>query len=259
LYISEGSYVLIYHQRSKTWLTKVITNNKLHTHIGIIDFSKIIGMEFGSSYYTPKGKLVHLLKPTIYDFVMKSERKTQIIYPKDLGYIAARAGLQSGFKVLEVGTGSAALTTYFAALVKPDGHIFTYDVNEEFMEIAKKNLERAGLDRYVTMIKHLGNGYSEKDIDVAIIDLGDPWNVIPFVYTSLKSSGSVIAICPTMNQLEKTAYALENEGFTDIESSEIISRNIEARVGKTRPSMRMIGHTTYLIFARKILKPEAIN
>jgi tRNA (adenine57-N1/adenine58-N1)-methyltransferase len=214
-------------------------------------------MKFGSTYYTPKGKLVHLLKPTIYDFVMKSERKTQIIYPKDLGYIAARSGLQSGFKILEVGTGSAALTTYFAALVKPDGHIFTYDINEEFMQIARKNLERAGLDKYVTMKKHTGDGYIEKDIDVAIIDLGDPWTVIPFVYASLKSSGSVAAICPTMNQLEKTSYVMENEGFTDIECSEIISRNIEARLGKTRPSMRMIGHTTYLIFARKISKPES--
>ena len=250
--ICEGSYVLFYHQRNKTWLTKITGTSKLHTHIGIIDFSKIIGLEFGSSIYTPKGKLVHLLEPTLFDFVMKSERKTQIIYPKDLGYIAARTGLQSGFKILEVGTGSAALTTYFAGLVKPEGHIFTYDVNEEFMRIAKKNLEKVGLDKYVTMKKYGGNGYSEKEIDAAIIDLGDPWSVLPLVHTSLKSSGAVTAICPTMNQLEKTADTLEKVGFVDIECSEIISRNIEARMGKTRPSMRMVGHTTYLIFARKI-------
>ena len=139
--ICEGSYVLFYHQRNKTWLTKITGTSRLHTHIGIIDYSKIIGLEFGSSIYTPKGKLVHLLEPTLFDFVMKSERKTQIIYPKDLGYIAARTGLQSGFKILEVGTGSAALTTYFAGLVKPEGHIFTYDVNEEFMRIAEKSRE----------------------------------------------------------------------------------------------------------------------
>ena len=124
---------------------KLLVRSRLHTHIGIIDYSKIIGLEFGSSIYTPKGKLVHLLEPTLFDFVMKSERKTQIIYPKDLGYIAARTGLQSGFKILEVGTGSAALTTYFAGLVKPEGHIFTYDVNEEFMRIAEEKSRESGL------------------------------------------------------------------------------------------------------------------
>ena len=71
--------------------------------------------------------------PTIFDFVMKSDRKTQIVYPKDLGYIAIRTGLKSGCNVLEIGTGSASLTTFFASLVGPSGHVFTYDINEEFM------------------------------------------------------------------------------------------------------------------------------
>jgi tRNA (adenine57-N1/adenine58-N1)-methyltransferase len=70
----------------------------------------------------------------------------------------------------------------------------------------------------------------------------------------LKPSGSVVAICPTVNQIEKTAIQMRRGGFTDIEAIEIFTRNIEAREGMTRPSMRMIGHTTYLIFARKILE-----
>jgi tRNA (adenine57-N1/adenine58-N1)-methyltransferase len=252
--IAEGQHVLIFYQHGKTWLTRATSLQKLHTHIGIINFSDIIGLEFGSEYITNKNKAVYILEPTIYDFILKSERKTQIVYPKDLGYIAARTGLKNGSKIVEIGTGSAALTTFFASIVKPDGHIFTFDVNEEFMKIAKRNLEKAGLLAYVTMYAHdLHQGLHLHDADVAVIDLGDPWNVLDIVRNAIRSSGSLVAICPTINQIEKTAMKMRTIGFVDIEAIEILTRTIEAREGKTRPSMRMIGHTTYLIFARKIL------
>ncbi len=252
--IVEGSYVLVFYQQNKNWLTKIESGKKLHTHIGIIDFDKVIGLEYGSSIITPKEKKVHLLEPTMYDFVMKSDRKTQIVYPKDLGYIAIRTGLRSGSNVLEIGTGSASLTTFFASLVEPSGHVFTYDVNEEFMEIARKNLKKSGMEKNVSMFKQdiMETGPEVSNIDIAVIDLGDPWNVLQTVHNCLKGSGCVAIICPTMNQLEKTSKRMGDIGFTDIESTELLIRNIEAREGKTRPSMRMIGHTTYLLFGRKI-------
>ncbi len=253
--ITDGAYVLFFYQASKNWLTKIEKNKKLHTHIGIIDFDQVLGLEYGSSIVTPKQKRVFLMEPTIFDFVMKSDRKTQIVYPKDLGYIAIRTGLKSGSNVLEIGTGSASLTTFFASLVGTSGHVFTYDVNEEFMEIARKNLKKSDMEKNVSMYNRdiMKEGLELSEIDVAIIDLGDPWNVLHIVHKCLKSSGSVAIICPTMNQLEKTSKHMNEIGFTDIESTEILIRNIEAREGKTRPSMRMIGHTTYLLFGRKII------
>lgn len=253
--IVDGSYVLFFYQPTKNWLTKIEKTKKLHTHIGVLDFDEILGLEYGSSIITSKQKKVYLIEPTIYDFVMKSDRKTQIVYPKDLGYIAIRTGLRSGSNVLEIGTGSASLTTFFASLVEPSGHVYTYDVNEEFIEIARKNLKKSGMEKNVSMFKHdiMKEGLELSDIDIAIVDLGDPWNVLQTVHNCLKCSGCVAIICPTMNQLEKTSKHMNEVGFTDIESSELMIRNIEAREGKTRPSMRMIGHTTYLLFGRKII------
>ena len=98
--ITDGAYVLFFYQASKNWLTKIEKSKKLHTHIGIIDFDQVLGLEYGSSIVTPKQKRVYLMEPTIFDFVMKSDRKTQIVYPKDLGYIAIRTGLKSGSNVL---------------------------------------------------------------------------------------------------------------------------------------------------------------
>jgi tRNA (adenine57-N1/adenine58-N1)-methyltransferase len=251
--IQQDSYVLLFYSQSKKWLTKVTLEKKFHTHLGVVDVNSVIGMDYGSSILTTEGKKIYLLEPTIYDYVMKSKRSTQIVYPKDLGFIAARTGLKNGSRVLEVGTGSAALTTFMASIVKPNGHVYTFDINENFLAIARQNLEKAGMSEYVTIHNiDVRGGISLTDIDIAIVDLGDPWSVLKEVHQALKGSGSFAAICPTMNQLEKTSTELKQNGYVDVESTELMIRNIEAREGMTRPSMRMIGHTTYLIFARKV-------
>lgn len=252
--IKQNSSVLFYFNNSKKWLVKISKKESLHTHIGVIKHVDAIGKEYGSRLVTNKEKYVYLLKPTMYDYVMKIQHGTQIVYPKDLGYIVARAGIGSGQKILEIGTGSGSLTSFVANIVKPRGHVFTFDVDEKFMQIAGKNILKAGVSKYVTQ-HNLDLKTAKKmplsEMDVALIDLGDPWTVIPQVRKMLKGSGCIFAICPTMNQLEKlTASLVENE-FTDIESTEHILRTIEAREGKTRHSFQGIGHTTYLCFARK--------
>jgi tRNA (adenine57-N1/adenine58-N1)-methyltransferase len=252
--IKNNSSVLFYYNPSKKWLVKISKKDSLHTHIGVLKHADAIGKEYGSRLVSNKDKYVYLLKPTMYDYVMKIQHGTQIVYPKDLGYIVARAGIQNGQKIVEIGTGSASLTSFVASIVKPRGHVYTFDVDENFMKIAAKNLKKSGMEKYVTQ-QNLDIKTAKKmpveDADVALIDLGDPWTVIPQVRQMLKGSGAVFAICPTMNQLEKLTMALVENEFTDIESTEHILRTIDAREGKTRHSFQGIGHTTYLCFARK--------
>jgi len=252
--IKQNSPVLFFFNSSKKWLVKISKKEVLHTHIGVLKHVDAIGKEYGSKLITNKDKYVYLLKPTMYDYVMKIQHGTQIVYPKDLGYIVARAGIQNGQKIVEIGTGSASLTSFVASIVKPRGHVYTFDVNENFMKIAAKNLKKSKMEKYVTQ-ENLDIKTVKKvpitDADVVLIDLGDPWNVIPQVRQMLKGSGAVFAICPTMNQLEKLTMAFIENEFTDIESTEHILRTIEAREGKTRHSFQGIGHTTYLCFARK--------
>src|SRR4030065_1237359 len=149
--IKQDSYVLFYFNSTKKWLAKISKEKELHTHIGVIRHSDAIGKEYGSKLMTNKDKYVYLLEPTIHDFIMKIQHGTQIVYPKDLGYIAARAGLESGQKVVEIGTGSGSLTSFVASIVKPNGHVYTFDVDSGFMKIAQKNIEKANLLKYVTM------------------------------------------------------------------------------------------------------------
>ena len=260
--IRQDDNVLFFYNDSKKWLMKVSKKQEFHTHIGIIYHKKVIGKQYGSAIKTNKGKIIYLLEPTIYDYVMKSQRSTQIVYPKDLGYMAARIGLQSGQKIVEIGTGSGSLTTFLASIVKPKGHVYTYDVDENFMEIARKNIEKAGLSKYVTMEKFdikSAKKVPQTDVDVVVVDLGDPWIIVPQARKMLKGSGAFVAICPTMNQLEKLVSVLRENDFFDIECTEQIVRTIEAREGKTRHSFRGIGHTTYVSFARKVTTPKELR
>ena len=241
---------------------KLSKKQQFHTHVGVINHKDVVGKEYGSTIKTNKGKYIYLLEPTIHDYIMKSQRSTQIVYPKDLGYIAARTGLQSGQKVVEIGTGSGSLTTFLASIVNPRGHVYTFDVDPNFMDIARKNIEKAGVAKYVTMEKLDIKSVKKvpiTDVDIVVVDLGDPWTVVPQARKMLKGSGAFVAICPTMNQLEKLATALNENDFYDIECTEQIVRTIEAREGKTRHSFRSIGHTTYVTFARKVSSPKAFK
>jgi tRNA (adenine57-N1/adenine58-N1)-methyltransferase len=140
--IKQNSPVLFFFNSSKKWLVKISKKEVLHTHIGILKHADAIGKEYGSKITTNKDKYVYLLKPTMYDYVMKIQHGTQIVYPKDLGYIAARAGIQNNQKIVEIGTGSASLTSFVASIVKPRGHVYTFDGDENFMKIAAKNLKK---------------------------------------------------------------------------------------------------------------------
>jgi tRNA (adenine57-N1/adenine58-N1)-methyltransferase len=260
--IKQNSYVLFFYNDSKKWLMKVSKKQQFHTHVGVINHKDVVGKEYGSTIKTNKGKYIYLFEPTIHDYILKSQRSTQIVYPKDLGYIAARTGLQSGQKVVEIGTGSGSLTTFLASIVKPRGHVYTFDVDPNFMDIARKNIEKAGVAKYVTMEKLDIKSVKKvpiTDADMVVVDLGDPWSVVPQARKILKGSGAFVAICPTMNQLEKLATSLNENDFYDIECTEQIVRTIEAREGKTRHSFRSIGHTTYVAFARKVSSPRAFK
>ncbi|MBI2938148.1 MAG: tRNA (adenine-N1)-methyltransferase [Thaumarchaeota archaeon] len=251
----EGDYILVFLSRRKNWLLKVEKGRQFHTHRGIIDLTSVIGLEPGSTVQTSLGETVYILKPVIKDLVLKSSRKTQVVYPKDLGAIAAWTGLSPGKIVVESGTGSGALTIFAANLVRPHGHVYSYDLRPEFQEVAKKNIERAGLGEYITLKQgDAKQGLDVTGADIALVDVGDPWTLVKPMKNALKGSGTLAAVIPTMNQVEKMTAELLRQGFVDVESIELIAREIEAREGMTRPAMRMVGHTAYLTFARKSLK-----
>jgi len=249
--ITPESFILVYRDRRRRWLIRPADTPKLHTHLGILDVSSLVGREFGIRVTTTLGDELLVLRPTIEDMIMKLSRRTQVIYPKDLGLIVVKLGIHSGFRVVETGTGSGATTALLAYLVQPEGMVYTYEINPEFQEVARKNLGRLGLDKFVTFkMADSKLGFDVGDVDAGVLDVGDPWEIVPAMREALKPSAPMAAVTPTTNQAERLVQKMREEGFTSVETVEVMMRHLEARVGMTRPSNIMIGHTAYLVFGR---------
>jgi len=226
-----------------------------HTHKGFIQLGELIGKEYGTCVTSSMGVEFVALKPILRDYIFKMLRKTQITYPKDIALIVMFSGAGPGSRIVEAGTGTGALTTALAFYVKPEGCVYSYEVRQEFMETASKNLERAGVSEYVEFKnKDVTEGIDEEDVDAVILDLATPWLVIPHAYLALKGSGTLVSFSPTIDQVVKTVEALKESGFVAIETIECLMRRMQIMKGKTRPETLMTGHTGYITFARKTLR-----
>jgi tRNA (adenine57-N1/adenine58-N1)-methyltransferase len=251
----EEDYVLLYLDSRRTYLVKIRRGESFHTHKGFIKLEELIGKEYGSTVASSIGVEFIALKPLLRDYIMKSVRKTQITYPKDIALIIMFSGIGSGSRVVEAGTGTGALTTALAHYVKPNGKVYSYEIREDFLKTAEKNLKRAGLLEYVELKKKdVTAGIDEAEVDAVILDLATPWLVIPHAYTAIKPSGTIVSFSPTIDQVVKTVEALKENRFVNIETVECLMRWMQVERGKTRPQTLMTGHTGYITFARKAIK-----
>jgi len=253
--ISEGDNVLLFLDNRRSYLVKAEGGRDFHTHKGFIHLGELLGKEYGTRITSNLGVEFVALKPSIRDYVFKMSRRTQIVYPKDIALIVLFGNVQPGSRVVEAGTGTGALTTVLAHYVKPSGRVYSYEIREEFLETAIKNLKRAGVMEYVELKNaDITQGIEEIDLDAVILDMATPWLVVPHAYSSLKGSGVLVSFSPTVDQVVKTADALKENGFVGIETVECLVRRIRAERGKTRPETLMTGHTGYITFARKAFK-----
>jgi len=252
--INEGDYILLYLNRKRTYLVKIEKGKSFHTHKGFIQLDNLIDREYGTRIKSNTGTEFIALKPLLSDYIFKSQRKTQITYPKDVALIVMFSGIGPGSLVVEAGTGTGALTSALAHYVRPKGHVYSYEIRTEFIETAQKNLQRANLLDYVDpKNKDILMGIDETDIDAVILDMATPWLVIPHAFTALKGGGTIVSFSPTIDQVVKTVEALAENGFVDIETIECIMRRMQVERDKTRPETLMTGHTGYVTFARKAL------
>ncbi|MCK4519572.1 MAG: tRNA (adenine-N1)-methyltransferase [Candidatus Omnitrophica bacterium] len=250
--VEQGSLVFLYNDDKRNFLLKA-EEKTLHTDKGFLKIGSLIGRKFGDRVETNLGFPFYILRPYLYEMIMKVRRKTQILYPKDIGMILTRSNIFPGAKVIESGIGSGALTTALANFVRPNGRVYSYERNKEFLDNARKNLEKNGLSEWVEF-KHqeISDEFDEKEADFVMIDIGSPWDLIDAAYKSLRGGCRLATICPTFEQLTKAVFTLEEKGFVNIETMEILLRRILVRRGKTRPEQRMPCHTGWLIFATKI-------
>ena len=219
----------------------------------------LIGKPDGSLVTLSGNKTMLALKPTFGDYVLKMPRGAQVLYPKDLALIPMWADVYPGARVFEAGTGSGALTMALLRAVGPRGVVVTYEAREDFAKTAMTNIERymGTMPNLISLRRNVYEGISLLDdglpFDRLVLDLPEPWQVVPHAAQVLRPGGMYLSFVPTVPQVVQTVEALEKAMvFGMIETFESLLRTWSIQGRSVRPDHRMVAHSGFITVARKI-------
>ena len=253
----EGDLAQLVGLTHKHFIFMLQSGGDFQSHRGVIKHDDLIGKPWGSQIFSHTGAPFFLLQPSMSDILNELPRNTQILYPKDIGYILIQMGISEGQTVLEAGTGSGSMTISMATAVGPNGRIVSYEKTPDTQNLAKKNLQRIGLASRVDFkLRDIQEGFDETDADAFFLDVQNPYDYIQQVRATLKPGGFFGTLVPTYNQVEKVLYALKKHNFAFVEVCELMLRYYKTNPARLRPTDRMVAHTGYLIFGRKIEPSE---
>ncbi|MGB2571500.1 tRNA (adenine-N1)-methyltransferase [Micromonospora citrea] len=229
---------------------------EFHTHRGILKHEALIGQPDGSVVTTSGGGTAFLaLRPLLSDYVLSMPRGAQVIYPKDSAQIVAMGDIFPGAKVLEAGAGSGALSCSLLRAVGTGGELHSYEMRDDFAQIAKRNVEAFFGAPHPAWRLHVGDvaDCPETGFDRIILDMLTPWETLDMVERALLPGGVFIGYVATTPQLSELVEALrERGGWTEPRAWESLVRDWHAEGLAVRPDHRMIAHTAFLVSARKL-------
>lgn len=240
--MTEGRILLV-DGKGRTYLVK--GDSDVHTKDGVIKKQDLEGKMPGSTIETHIGRRFHILNPNIIDFMEKAKRGPQTISLKDCALIAGYAGLKSGSRVVEAGTGSGLLSMFIANIICPE-KLISYEVREDFAGIARSNFERFNVGNVEIKLKSIYEGVDERELDLITLDLPEPWLVVEHAKKSLKVGGYLVSYSPSIEQSKKFYDALGSV-FME-ETFECIVRDWNMKT--LRPHTRMLAHTGFITMAR---------
>ena len=238
---------LLVDDRGNTYLIK--GDADFHTKYGFLTKNQLESAKPGEVLTANTGRIFYLLEPNVTDFVQKAKRGPQAMTMKDLSLIAGFTGLKSGSKVVEAGVGSGVLSIFLANIIAPST-LVSYEIREDFAEIARSNFEKFGIKNIEVKLKDIYQGIDERNLDLVSLDLAEPWLAVEHVKQALKVGGYLSSYSPSISQSKKLVDAL-GEDFQQ-ETFETLKR--EWKMDAVRPHTQMLGHTGFLTIARLLKK-----
>ena len=251
-----GDRVQLTDQKGKIYSITITPGKEWHTHKGWIVHDDLIGLPEGSVVSTSAGLKFTAFIPLLTDYVLSMPRGATIVYPKDAALIVGFADIFPGARVLEAGVGSGALTLSLLRAVGPTGLVHSVERREEFAANATSNIENYFGGRPANWSLAIGSVQEQEfdhEFDRVILDMLAPWECVEMAAKVLRPGGVFMAYVATTTQLSATAEALKDDGhFTEPESFESMVRGWHHEGLAVRPQQRMIGHTGFLIFSRRM-------
>ncbi len=251
-----GDRVQLTDAKGKLYSITLAQGSEWHTHKGMLKHDEIVGLPEGSIVATNQDLKFQAFRPLLADYVLSMPRGATIVYPKDAAMILGVADIKPGIRVLEAGVGSGALSISLLRAIGEEGVLHSVEIREDFAEISEKNVSSyfgGKPTNWKLTIGALQDQTFEADFDRVVLDMLSPWECLEVASKALVPGGVFMAYVATSTQLSKIAEAIKDSGnFTEPESSESIVRGWHHEGLAVRPQHRMIGHTGFLIFARRM-------
>jgi tRNA (adenine57-N1/adenine58-N1)-methyltransferase len=246
-----GQRVLVVDAKDRRYLVTLAEGGSFHTHAGILRHDDVIGREQGVTVRGSTGRNFLVLRPTLADVVLEMPRGAQVIYPKDLGAILIAADIGPGQRVLEAGVGSGALSM---TLVRAGASVLGYELRTDFAERARTNVHAylGPAADYRVEVRDVYEGIGEHGLDRILLDLPEPWRVLPHAAAALAPGGILLSYLPTINQTAELRHALDPATFGMAETVEVLRRTWHVEARSVRPDHRMVAHTGFLTTARRL-------
>jgi tRNA (adenine57-N1/adenine58-N1)-methyltransferase len=247
-----GEKALLLDSKKRRYLIDLTEDGEFHSHAGFVSHSDIVGQPEGVVVRSTKGSEYIALRPTLEDFVVEMPRGAQVIYPKDLAPICMLADIGPGARVFESGIGSGALSM---TMLRYGADIVGYEIREDFANRARKNVQSflgaEALDRYHV---HISDSYEGIDselgpFDRVVLDLPEPWQVVPHAEGVLRAGGILVAYTPSITQAARVRESLKGK-WIDARTIEVLHRGWHIEGQAVRPDHRMVAHTGFLSVAR---------
>lgn len=246
-----GEKVVLVDSKRRRYLLTLAEGKEFHSHAGIVHHDALIGGDEGLTVRSSAGARYTVIRPTMGEFILKMPRGAQVIYPKDLGALLFIADIFPGCRVLESGVGSGALSM---TLVRAGAIVKGYELREDFAGRAKENVfSFLGPDaalRYDVEIRDAYEGIDERDLDRVVLDLPEPWSVVPHAAKALRPGGIFVSYLPTITQTAHLRGVLREHDFAMAETIEVLHRSWHIEGMSVRPDHRMVAHTGFLTHAR---------
>jgi tRNA (adenine57-N1/adenine58-N1)-methyltransferase len=254
--LEPGDWVRLTDPKGRKHNLRLEAGAAFSTKKGQISHDDMIGNPEGIVIESSMGAPYQVFRPLLFEYVVSMPRGAAIIYPKDAAQIVTMADIYPGARVVEAGAGSGSLTAYLLRAIGTGGTLGSYEIREEFADYARRNVEQiigAGHPGWTLTVGDVREAISETQIDRLILDMVDPWTCIPLATERLVPGGIICAYVATATQLSRFVETIREEGgFTEPHAWETIQRDWHLEGLAVRPDHKMIGHTAFLVTARKM-------
>ncbi|WP_082608561.1 tRNA (adenine-N1)-methyltransferase [Oerskovia sp. Root918] len=255
-----GDKVQLTDPRGRLHTITLATGATFHTHRGYLNHEDLVGLPEGSVVRNTAGIEYLALRPLLADYVLSMPRGAAVVYPKDAGQIVAMADIYPGARVIEAGVGSGALTMSLLRAVGDQGSVHSIERREDFAAIARGNVElffggeHPAWELSVGDLSDVLPQVAENgSIDRVVLDMLAPWENLDAVADALAPGGVLICYVATATQLSRLAEDLRADGrYAEPSAWESLVRGWHLEGLAVRPQHRMVGHTGFLLTARRL-------